>query len=275
MNPALHPEGSDLGLAGLNEVNGLVIDMDGVLWRGDEPIPGLERFIRSLRQQKIRFVLATNNNTKTPTGFAEKAVALGAQVLPEEILTATTATIHYLHKHYPRGTPLYAIGEKALKDQLETAGYILAERGVAAVVVALDRNLTYEMLKRATFLINAGAAFIGVNPDVVYPTPEGLAPGSGMVLAALHATTGCSPVIIGKPEIGMFQIALERMGLPAAQCASLGDRLDTDIAGAQRAGLKSILVLSGVTTPETLAACPIQPDWVFPSILELTDALKR
>jgi 4-nitrophenyl phosphatase len=274
MNPAHNSEMGPSGLAGLSQLGGLVIDMDGVLWRGEEPIPGLEGFIRTLRRQEIRFVLATNNNTQTPAGFAAKAGALGAEVLPEEVLTATTATIHYLHKQYPQGTALYAIGEKALKEQLESAGFILAERDVAAVVAAMDRNLTYEMLKRATFLINAGAAFIGANPDVVYPTPEGLAPGSGMVLAALQATTNRPPIIIGKPEIGMFQIALERMELPAARCASLGDRLDTDIAGAQRAGLKSILVLSGVTKPEVLAASSIQPDWVFPSIRELADALE-
>ncbi len=261
------------GLADLKNLRGLLIDMDGVLWRGDEAVPGLDRFINTLREQGICFVLATNNNTKTPSGFAEKAASLGAHVLPEEVLTATTATIHYLRKRYPAGTRLYAIGEEALKDQLEAAGFLLAEQGVAAVVAAMDRNLTYEMLKRATFLINDGAEFIGANPDVVYPTPEGLAPGSGMVIAALQATTGCAPVIIGKPEIGMFQIGLERMNLPAARCASLGDRLDTDIAGGQRAGLRTILVLSGVTTPEILTASSVQPDWVFASIKELGEAL--
>ncbi len=267
------PEISTAGPADLKNVRGLVIDMDGVLWRGEAAIPGLERFIGTLRRQGIRFVLATNNNTRTPAGFAEKAAGLGARVLPEEVLTATTATIHYLRKRYPAGARLYAIGEKALKDQLEAAGVVLADREVAVVVAALDRSLTYEMLKQATFLIHDGAAFIGANPDVVYPTPEGLAPGSGMVIAALQATTSCKPLIIGKPEIGMFQIGLERMNLPAAQCASLGDRLDTDIAGGQRAGLKTILVLSGVTTTDILAGSSIQPDWVFPSIKELAEAL--
>lgn len=274
MNTAPQQGISSKSLAGLKQVRGLVIDMDGVLWRGDAALPGLEHFIHTLRQRAIRFVLATNNNTQTPAGFAEKAVALGARVLPEEVLTATTATIQFLHRRYPAGARLYAIGEKALKDQLEAAGFILADKDVAAVVAAMDRGLNYEMLKRATLLIHAGAVFIGANPDVVYPTPEGLAPGSGMVLAALQATTGCAPLIIGKPEVWMFQIALERMGLPAEACASLGDRLDTDIAGGQRAGLKSILVLSGVTTPDDLAASPIQPDWVFPGIRQLADALE-
>lgn len=269
-NQSLHPSQD---LVKLRHIRGLVIDMDGVLWRGDEAVPGLTRFIDILRQKNIRFILATNNNTQTPASFAEKATRLGAEVRPEEVLTATTATIHYLHQCYPAGTRLYAIGEKALKDQLQAAGFILAEKEVRAVVAALDRNLNYEIIKRATLLINDGAAFIGANPDVVYPTPEGLVPGSGMVLAAIQATTGRPPLIIGKPEMWMFRIALERMGLAAKQCASLGDRLDTDIAGGQRAGLKSILVLSGVTDLETLSASSIQPDWVFPSIAEITDAL--
>ncbi len=267
---SLHPTQD---LAKLSQIKGLVIDMDGVLWRGDDAVPGLPRFIDTLRQKNIRFILATNNNTQTPASFAEKATRLGAEVRPEEVLTATTATIHYLHQCYPTGTRLYAIGEKALKDQLQQAGFILADRDVRAVVAALDRNLNYDIIKRATLLINDGAAFIGANPDVVYPTPEGLVPGSGMVLAAIQATTGRAPLIIGKPEKWMFRIALERMNLAAEQCASLGDRLDTDIAGGQSAGLKSILVLSGVTRLETLSTSSIRPDWIFPSVAEIADAL--
>jgi 4-nitrophenyl phosphatase len=262
-------------LAGLRKVRGLVIDMDGVLWRGDEAVPGLARFIATLRKKNIRFILATNNNTQTPANFAEKARRLGAPVFAEEVLTATTATIYYLRQYYPAGTHLYAVGEKALKDQLVAAGFILSDKDADAVVAALDRELTYEMIKHASLLIQNGAAFIGANPDVAYPTPEGLVPGSGMVLAAIQATTGCAPMIIGKPETGMFQIAMERMHLNQKECASLGDRLDTDIAGGQRAGLKSILVLSGVTKMEDLASSSIRPDWVFLSIAEFTDALEK
>ncbi len=261
-------------LDGLRDLRGLVIDMDGVLWRGEEALPGFEHFFSVLRGRGIRFILATNNNTQTPAGFAAKATNLGAFVAPEEVITATTATVHYLYGRYPAGTRLYAIGEKALKDQLEQAGFVLAEREVAAVVAALDRGLNYEMLRRATLLIRGGAEFIAPNPDMLYPTPEGLAPGSGVVLAALQATTGRCPIVIGKPEARMFLIALERMGLTPAECASLGDRLDTDIAGGQRAGLRSILVMSGVTGATELATSPIQPDWNFQGIDELAEALE-
>jgi 4-nitrophenyl phosphatase len=257
----------------LRGLRGFVIDMDGVLWRGDQPLPGLARFFQVLRRRGLRFILATNNNTRTPAGFAAKAASFGADVRPEEVITATTAALQYLQTRYPPGTPVYAIGEKALKDQLEQAGYKLVERGAAVVLAALDREMTYQMLKIATLQLHAGAEFIGLNPDVVFPTDEGLVPGSGMVLAALQATTGCKPLVIGKPEAPMYRMALERMGLQPEECASLGDRLDTDILGGQRAGLKSILVLSGVTRPEDLAASPIRPDWVCRDIAELADLL--
>ncbi len=257
----------------LRRLKGLVIDMDGVLWRGDHALPGLDRFFNTLRRRKIRFVLATNNNTKSPAGFVDKVRAMGVFVEPDEIVTATTATIHYLRASYPSGTRLYVVGERPLKQQLEQAGFVVADDDVAAVVAALDRDLNYEMLKRATLLIRAGADFIGANPDMVYPTPEGLAPGSGMVLAALEATTGCRPKIMGKPEAPVFLIALERMGLLPHQCASLGDRLDTDIAGGQRAGLKAILVMSGVTGTAELNESAVRPDWVFTGIDTLAEAL--
>jgi 4-nitrophenyl phosphatase len=269
IKPAAHKEDLD----SLRELRGLVIDMDGVLWRGDDAVSGMPEFIQTLRQRNIRFVLATNNNTKTPAEFASKATGLGAPVSTDEVITATTATIEHLKQRYPPGTRLYAVGENAMKDQISQAGYLLADRDVAAVVAALDRGLNYEVLKRATLLIAAGADFIAPNPDMVYPTDEGLVPGSGMVVAALQATTGREPVIIGKPQPLMFEIALKRMGLSAAQCATLGDRLDTDIVGGQRAGLKAILVLSGVTSADDLTTSTIQPDWVFSSVKELTAAM--
>ena len=272
MNAATRPA-EQANLDALKKIRGMVIDMDGVLWRGEEAVPGLIHFIDTLRKRRIRFILATNNNTRTPADFAAKASDLGAKVSVDEVLTATTATIHYLHSHYPRGTRIYAIGEKALKIQLEEAGYVLSDHEASAVVAALDRNLTYEMIKQATLLIHGGAEFIGANPDVVYPTPEGLVPGSGMVLAAIQSTTDRAPLIIGKPETRMFEIALERMKLTPAECASLGDRLDTDIAGGKRAGLKSILVLSGVTNSKELSTSGIQPDWIFPSISEIAAIL--
>ncbi len=260
-------------IAELRKLRGLVIDMDGVLWQGDTPMTGLHQFFDVLKQRQIKFVLATNNNTQTPEGFVQKADKLGVEVLPDQVVTASVATVHYLCSKYPPGSRIYVVGEAALKGLVSGAGFIVADTDVRAVVVTMDRRVTYEMLKRATLLIRAGADFIGPNPDTSYPTPEGIVPGGGAILAAVAAASDCQPLIIGKPEGWMFRICLERMQLGVEETASLGDRLETDIAGGQRIGMKTILVYSGVTKEADLKSNPIQPTWVFSGIAELAQTL--
>ena len=247
--------------------------MDGVLWQGDSAMPGLHEFFGALRKRQIKFVLATNNNTQTPEGFAQKARKMGIEVVPDQVVTAAIATVHYLSLTYPPGSRIYVVGETALKSLISEAGFTLANTEVAAVVATMDRQLTYDMLKQATLLIRAGADFIGPNPDTAYPTPEGIVPGGGAVLAAIAASTDRQPLIMGKPESWIFKISMERMQLRPEETGSLGDRLATDIAGGQRLGLKTILVLSGVSTLADLATSPIQPTWVFEGIEELAQAL--
>jgi HAD superfamily hydrolase (TIGR01457 family) len=259
-------------LVDLQKLKGLIIDMDGVLWQGELPMPGLHEFFETLKRCQIKFILATNNNTQTPQGFVEKASKMGIEVLPEQVITAAIATVHYLCLTYPPGSRIYVIGEAALKGLITEAGFVLADSDVTAVVATMDRQLTYEMLKRATLLIRAGADFIGPNPDAAYPTPEGLVPGGGSILAALNVSSGCQPLIMGKPESWIFNLALERMQLGVDEVASLGDRLETDIAGGQRLGMKTILVLSGVTPLADLASSSIHPNWVFKGIEELAKA---
>ena len=162
---------------------------------------------------------------------------------------------------------------RTLKGLISDAGFTLADSAVNAVVATMDRQLTYEMLKRATLLIRAGADFIGPNPDTSYPTQEGIVPGGGAILAAISAASDHQPLIIGKPEGWMFRISMDRMKLGIDETASLGDRLATDILGGQRLGLKTILVLSGVSTLTDLNSSPIQPTWIFPGIEELARAL--
>lgn len=260
-------------LAALRQLRGLIIDMDGVLWQGDRPLPGLHEFFNTLERHRIKFVLATNNNTQTPEGFVQKARKMGLEVRPEQVITAAVATVHYLRLKYLPGSRIYVVGERALKGLISEAGFVLADTDVSAVVATMDRQLTYEMLKRATLLIRAGADFIGPNPDPAYPTPEGIVPGGGAVLAAIAASSDRQPLIMGKPESWIFKISMERMQLEAKETASLGDRLETDIAGGQRLGLRTILVLSGVTTAVDLVSSPVQPTWVFPGIQELAQAL--
>ena len=257
----------------LGSLRGLVIDMDGVLWHGEEPLPGVAEFFETLSQQGIKFVLATNNPSKRPEEFAEKARRHGIPVETENVVTCVQAVIFYLQQKYAPGSRVHVIGELALKDQIREAGYTLADEEVVAVVVALDRNLTYETFKRATLLIRGGAEFIGTNADPSYPTEEGFVPGSGMMVIALTATSDTKPIVMGKPGRVLFDLAQARLDLPYEQMASVGDRLDTDIAGGKRLGMRTILILSGITSQEDLEVSEVRPDWVFRNLLELRQAL--
>jgi 4-nitrophenyl phosphatase len=250
----------------------LIIDMDGVLWRGDEPMPGLRAFFAFLHQRRFDFILATNNSSRTPEQYVAKLARFGVEVPPERILTSSLATAAYLAGQTPPGARVYAIGEDGVRQALEERGFVLADGtgvGAAYVVVGWDRDLTWDKLATAALLINAGAGFIGTNPDVNYPTERGPVPGNGAQLAALQATTGVAPVVIGKPEPWMYQECMRRMGARPQTTAIIGDRLDTDIAGGMRAGLTTILVLSGISTEADLAASPMKPDFVCADIEEL------
>ncbi|MEO8357268.1 MAG: HAD-IIA family hydrolase [Chloroflexota bacterium] len=261
-------------LSELRTLKGLVIDMDGVLWQGNTPMPGLHEFFNVLQERQIKFILATNNNTQTPQGFVEKARSMGVEVLPDQVVNAAVATVHYLCSKYPPGSRIYVVGEAALKGLISDAGFELADIDVHVVVGTMDRQLTYDMLKRATLLIRTGADFIAPNNDPSYPTAEGIVPGGGAIVAAIAVASDCQPLIIGKPESWMFRISLERMQLGVEETASLGDRLSTDIFGGHRLGLKTILTLGGVSTLADVEASPVKPSWIFSGIDELTQALR-
>jgi 4-nitrophenyl phosphatase len=170
---------------------------------------------------------------------------------------------------------VFAIGETGVFEALHERGLTLVDEDAAeadVVVVGWDRALTWPRLRQACLLIRRGARFIGTNPDRTYPTPEGLVPGNGAILAALQAATDVAPVIVGKPEPLLYEQAHRRLATSREFTAGLGDRLDTDILGAQRAGLRAILVLSGVTTPEILAASAIRPDEVYADVRAIAQA---
>lgn len=255
----------------------LIIDMDGVLWHGDTALPGLVEFFACLRRQNITFILATNNAGKTPEQYVAKLAGIGVEVARDEILTSGQATALYLSGQAANGARVYAIGEDGVTEALTERCFALCglyEVDAQYVVVGKDAGLTWDKLATATLNIRAGATFIGTNPDATLPTERGITHGNGAVLAALVAATGVNPIIIGKPEPIMYQLAMARLGGTAADTWALGDRLETDILGARRAGLPSILVMSGVTTPEQLAASDYQPDLVFAGLAALTAALR-
>ena len=254
----------------LTEITHLISDMDGVLYLGDEPMPRLLEFVTFLRQHSIPFILATNNSSRTPQQSVDKLARMGVQVFPHEILNSGQATARFLAREYPPGTRVHVFGMASLKQVITEAGFVLADEDVAVVVASIDREITYEKLKRATLLIRGGARFIATNLDPTVPTEDGLAPGTGSMIAALQTATGVTPTAIGKPGTAMFELAMELMGATPATTAMIGDRLDTDILGAQRAGLKTIFVLSG--SNNRAEAEPYAPDFIFNDLAALLDA---
>jgi 4-nitrophenyl phosphatase len=256
----------------------LILDMDGTLLQGAEPLPGLQNLFTFLQGRQMPFIIATNNATKSPRDYQQKLAQHGVEISENRILTAGVATALYLQKELKPGAKIYMIGQSALKSALLEAGFKLipdATEDVTAVVVGGDSNLTYEKLKNATLLLQRGAQFIGTNPDVVYPTEEGFIPETGATLAALQAATGVKSTVIGKPEPYLFDLAITRLGSDPAQTAVIGDRLETDILGGHRAGLKTILTTTGIDNETTILEKNIHPDWVVYGLDDLVNRLSK
>ncbi len=252
------------------DIQAVIMDMDGVLWRGDQQLPGMNEIFAFLQDNEVPFALATNNSRRTPAMYIEKLASMGVHsVRPEQIVTSSTATADYLTARYARGTRLYVIGERGLREPLADAGFVIADEDVELVVTGIDFELTYDKLRRATLLIRAGATYYATNPDRTFPAPEGLCPGAGATIALLEATTDTRAVVIGKPQPGMFESALGHLGVPAENTLMIGDRLDTDILGGINAGMKTAMMLTGVVTRAEVEASEIQPDAVYETLPDL------
>ena len=242
--------------------------MDGVLWRESQPIGDLSAIFARIARQGWQVAFATNNATTTIAQYLERLRAFGVPAESWQVVTSAVAVARHLAGQHPEGGPVYIIGEAGLIEALQTQGFYQvkdtpeAYPHVLAVVAGMDRQITYAKLRRATLLIRAGAPFIATNPDRTFPTPEGLVPGAGAILAALEAATDQHPLVVGKPSPAMYQIALERLGTTPAQTLVVGDRPETDIAGAQAIGCPAALVLSGVTPPEQADRWQPPPDLV-------------
>ena len=258
-------------------VRGLILDADGVLWKDITPIGDLPRIFGRMRELGLKFTLATNNATMTVDQYLSKAAGFGVQLESEQVVTSAHGTAAALLKAFPEKGAVFVIGEAGVLAALCDAGFTTITdpgdaRPVVAVVAGMDRGLTYLKVQRAMWHIRAGAHFYGTNPDATFPTPAGLVPGAGSVIAAVRTAAGVEPIFIGKPSPFMFTLAAERMGLEMPEILAVGDRLETDIAGGQGVGARTALVLSGVSTQEQAQQWKPQPDLIVKDLATLVGA---
>ncbi|MDD5468452.1 MAG: HAD-IIA family hydrolase [Anaerolineales bacterium] len=254
-------------------IRGLILDMDGVLWRQNEAIGNLPGIFSSIQARRWRVTLATNNATLSVAQYLDKLAGFGVHLEAEQIVNSSLAAANYLKRQYPQGGTVYVIGEEGLLATLREYGFQHGEQDVLAVVVGMNRQLHFNQLSRATLLLRSGVAFVGTNADRTFPVPEGLIPGVGATLAALEVASGVHPRVVGKPEPEMYLAAIERMGCAPAETLVVGDRLETDILGAQQLSMQTALVLSGVTTPEAASRWTPPPDFIAPSLTDLIKML--
>lgn len=259
----------------LHEIRYLLIDMDGVLYRGKTGLPGGPELIAFLEEQGIRYLLVTNNSTLTPRMFVERLGGMGVHVPESAIMTSGVATAAYLATLAPVGTRVNVVGEAALIEELERKGFVMAGRDAEYVVCGWDRAVTFDKLTTAALAIRDGATFIGTNADKTYPLEKDIIPGAGSLLAALTTATDVKPTVVGKPEPIVFEQSLRLLGGQPLATAILGDRLDTDILGGKRAGIRTIMVLTGIATSEDVATSELQPDLVYDDLPHLIAAWRR
>ena len=253
----------------LGEIKALILDMDGVLWRENTAIGDLPWIFNRFAALDLQVVLATNNGTRTPEQYIQKVSSFGVDVKKEQIINSAMAVAHLLKQRFPNGGPVYIIGEVGLSTALKDAGFYHAEENVLSVIGGMDRAIDFNKLKRATLLIRAGAPFYFTNPDRTYPTPEGLIPGAGSILAALEAACDVKAIIAGKPSPALFEFALENLGTAPEHTLVVGDRLETDILGGQTVHCKTALVLSGVATAVEGNSWMPKIDLVIPELADL------
>lgn len=247
----------------LADIRNLLIDMDGVLYRGRTGLPGGPELMAFLRERGIPYLLVTNNSTLTPAQFVLRLGRMGIDVSQDLIMTSGVATSAYLATLAPPGTKVNVVGEPALIKELEGRGFVIAGRDAEYVVCGWDKGINFDKLKTACLAIRDGATFIGTNADKTYPLEKDLIPGAGSILAFLVAATDVEPIVVGKPEPIMIEQSLRMLGARPEETAILGDRLDTDILGGHRAGILTIMLLTGISTEAEAAACDAPPDLIF------------
>jgi NagD protein len=255
-------------------IRNYLMDMDGVIVREDRVIPGADAFIDRLRAAGCPFLILTTNSTYTGRDLAARLMHMGMDVTGRDIWTSALATARFLGDQRPNGSA-FVIGEAGLSTALYEAGYTQSDRAPDYVVLGETRSYSFERIQRAIRLIAGGARFIATNPDPTGPSPEGLVPATGSVAAMISKATGVDPYFVGKPNPLMMRSALRAIDAHSEATVMIGDRMDTDIVAGMEAGMKTVLVLSGITDRAMADRFPFQPTRIVDSVADLVDGVRQ
>jgi len=252
----------------MKAVKHFITDMDGVLVKGKQIIPGADRFIASLKEQGREYLVLTNNSLYTPRDLSHRLRSIGLQIPAKRLFTSAMATASFLQSQRPEGTA-FVIGESGLTQAIHEIGYVITDLKPDYVVLGETEGYNYENVTRAIRLIDGGARFIATNPDVTGPSETGVVPGCGAMAALIERATGKAPFYVGKPNPLMMRSALNYLDVHSEDTAMVGDRMDTDIVAGVESGMWTILVLSGVTRRADIEHYPYCPTWVCESVAEI------
>jgi NagD protein len=253
---------------------GFLIDMDGVIYKGNETIPGAVEFVQHLYENNLPFLFLTNNSQRTNRDIIAKLNKMGIEVGEQNVYTSAQATAQFLSWQKPRGTA-FVIGEGGLLNALHQYDYAVVDTDPDYVVVGEGRAFTLEMVEAAVRMIMRGAKLIATNLDPSCPTPTGVRPGCGAIVKMIETATGMKAFSVGKPSPVMFRYARKQLELRTAETTIIGDTMETDILGGVQMGYRTVLVLTGGTRKEDLAQFAYQPHVVVDSIANLMDKGKR
>ena len=263
-------------LTKLRQVRAVLFDMDGVIYVGSRPLPGVQELLDYLEASGRRWLCITNNAGMTSQQFADKLAKMHIHAAPERILGSAQATANWLADHAPHGSKVIMLGQDGLREALLGQGFELVTDYKAAeyAVAGIHFELTYAMLADVALAIRNGAKFVATNNDPSYPAERGQIPGTGSIIALLQTATGVQPEIIGKPFPGMYQQAMQRVQATPAETMMVGDRYETDIVGAVTLGLITTGVLTGITTLEQFENADPRPDFVLAGLPALLAAFQ-
>ena len=252
-------------------IKGIILDLDGTLYHATEEVPGAAHFIAAMTTRSIRCLYVTNRANRSAHDICVQLQNYGIVCRDDDVLTGAQAAARVL-----RQGSAYVVGEKALAEELARNGIRITDEAPDFVVVGLDRQFTYEKMDRANRFIRAGARFIATNADKSMNVEGGhIAPGAGAIVAAIATASGRSPEVIGKPERWIVDAALERMALRPEETIMVGDNLETDVPAGHKTGVRTALILTGISRREDLAGAAFQPTWVVKDFAELTALIDR